>query len=195
MQTVRWWMEKYVEPRLESCTVSRNQALGSGESCLVSRNEPMHDSVPYLKNSLRKETDILHEYFIPRRNIVPFIDGMREILRAHDTNLLNASIRVVNKEAGYLTYAPEPAFSVVLYLNQKTDAAGNEKMRDVTRELIDLASAHGGRFFLPYQLHYTSEQLRAAYPNIDAFFALKRAYDPAEMLTNTWYERYAGDGV
>ena len=190
LQTLRWWSEKYLEPKMESCTISRNVAQSSGEACLVTRNEPMHDSVPYLKNSLKKETDILHEYFIPRRNITAFVDGLREIMRAKNVNLLNASIRVVHKERGFLSYAPEEAFSVVLYINQKTDAAGNEQMRTVTRELIDLAVQNDGRFFLPYQLHYTPEQLRATYPNIDTFFALKKAYDPQEMLTNTWYETY-----
>lgn len=190
MQTLRWWSEKYLEPKMESCSISRNQAQSTGEACLVSRNEPMHDSVPYLKNSLKGETDILHEYFIPRRNLVSFIDGMREIMRENNVNLLNASIRAVNKERGFLSYAPEPAFSVVLYINQKTDENGNKKMKDVTQSLIDLTLENEGRFFLPYQLHYNLEQLRASYPNVDQFFALKRQYDPGELLTNTWYESY-----
>jgi FAD/FMN-containing dehydrogenase len=189
-QAMRWWSEKYIEPKMESCSISRNQAQSSGEACLVARNEPMHDSVPYLKNSLKKETDILHEYFIPRDNLVAFIDGMREIIIENGTNLLNASIRVVNKERGMLTYAPEEAFSVVLYINQKTDVAGHAAMKKVTSELIDLAVKYKGRFFLPYQLHYTQEQLHESYPNIDQFFALKRVYDPEEILTNTWYEKY-----
>lgn len=189
-QTMRWLSEKYIEPRMESCSISRTQAQASGEACLVARNEPMHDSVPYLKNSLQRETDILHEYFIPRENLVTFIDGMRETLQRNHTNLLNASIRVVNKERGMLTYAPQEAFSVVLYINQHTDDAGNAAMRRVTSELIDLAVENNGRFFLPYQLYYTPEQLRASYPTIDQFFALKRVYDPQELLTNTWYETY-----
>ncbi len=189
--TMRWWTEKYLEPKMESCSISRNQAQSSGEACLVARNEPMHDSVPYLKNSMKKETDILHEYFVPRENIVAFIDGMRVIMQDNDVNLLNASIRVVNAERGMLTYAPREAFSIVLYINQKTDAAGNKKMEKVTKELIDLTIAQEGRFFLPYQLYYTPEQLRASYPNIDTFFTLKKKYDPQELLTNTWYKKYA----
>ena len=51
---LKWFAEKHLEPRMESCTVSRNQALGEAEACLVSRNEPMHDSVPYLQNALRR---------------------------------------------------------------------------------------------------------------------------------------------
>ena len=50
--------------------------MGDGEACLVSRNDPMHDSVAYLRNNLPDETDILHEYFVPRDRIVPFIDAL-----------------------------------------------------------------------------------------------------------------------
>ena len=74
---LKWFAEKHIEPRLESCSISRNQAMGEAEGCFVSRNDPMHDSVPYLRNSLRGETDILHEYFIPREQFVPFVDGLR----------------------------------------------------------------------------------------------------------------------
>jgi len=64
-------------------------------------------------------------------------------------------------------------------------------MRVITRALIDLTTQLGGRFFLPYQLHYTPEQLQAAYPEIKAFFAAKQRYDPQQLLTNTFYEKYS----
>lgn len=189
---VKWWSEKVVEPKLNSCTViSRNDAQASGEACLVSRNDPMHDSVPYLRNTLPNDTDILHEYFVPRDQFVPFIDGLRTIFTEHNANLLNASVRVAHKEDTALSYAQGDVFSIVLYINQTTDERGNDRMRELTRALIDLSTAHGGRFFLPYQLHYTSQQLRDAYPEIDTFFATKLQYDPAKRFSNTWYEKYA----
>ena len=191
-KTAKWWAERHLEPRLESCTViSRAQAIAEGEACLVSRNDPMHDSVPYLRNTLPNDTDILHEYFIPRGQLVRFVDDLRTLLRDHDANLLNASIRAVDREDNALTYAPEPAFSVVLYLNQTTDAEGKARMAALTSDLIDLAARHRGRFFLPYQLHYTGAQLQRAYPEIEAFLAAKRAADPAGLFSNTWYARYA----
>jgi FAD/FMN-containing dehydrogenase len=186
----KWWAEKHLEHRMETCTITRAQAIGSGEACLVSRNDPMHDSVAYLTNALPDETDVLHEYFVPRDRIVPFIDGLRTILRAQDANLVNASIRAVDAEANALSYAPAPAFSVVLYLNQKTDAEGSDRMRRLTGSLIDLTHEHGGRFFLPYQLQYDDEQLRRSYPEIDAFFAEKRRWDPDGLFTNSWHTRY-----
>ena len=191
LRSFKWWAEKNLEHRMESCTVTRAQAMQDGEACLVSRNDPMHDSVPYLRNALREDTDILQEYFVPRERLVPFIDGLRALMERHEANLLNASIRAVGQERNALTYAPGPAFSVVLYVNQRTDAAGNAKMARLTSDLIDLTLANGGRFFLPYQLHYSAAQLERSYPEIRAFFAAKRKWDPEGRFSNTWYERYA----
>jgi FAD/FMN-containing dehydrogenase len=190
-RSFKWWAEKNLEHRFERCTVTRAQAMGDGEACLVSRNDPMHDSVAYLRNALPRETDILHEYFVPRDQLVPFLDGTRALFRAQDANLVNASIRAVNAERNALTYAPAPAFSVVLYLNQGTDAAGNAAMARLTSDLIDLTARHGGRFFLPYQLHYSPAQLERSYPEIRRFFAAKRRWDPEERFSNSWYARYA----
>jgi FAD/FMN-containing dehydrogenase len=190
-KSLKWWSEKNIEHRIETCTVTRAQAQGSGEACLVARNDPMHDSVAYLFNDLPGETDILHEYFVPRDRIIPFIDGMRRIFRAQNANVVNASIRAVGVEDNALSYAPAPAFSVVLYLNQPTTAEGTARMRRLTSDLIDLTAQEGGRFFLPYQLHYTPEQLERSYPDIRAFFAAKRSWDPDGLFSNTWYARYA----
>ena len=187
---LKWFAEKHVEPLIETCTVSRNQAMGEAEACFVSRNDPMHDSVPYLRNNLPRETDILHEYFIPQAQFVPFIDGLRAIVRATGANLLNASVRVVRQEDNVLTYAPtDDMLAVVLYLNQSTDRAGTEHMASLTRQLIDLCLQSGGRFFLPYQVHYTGAQLERSYPEIRAFLAARAEVDPAGVLSNTFAER------
>jgi FAD/FMN-containing dehydrogenase len=187
---LKWLAEKHVEPMLESCTVPRTEAMSRGEACLVSRNEPMHDSVKYLKNRVMLDTDILQEYFVPRDRLVPFVDGLREIVRTNGTSLLNASVRVVHREENVLTYAPTDMFAVVLYVNQPTTAEGDAAMRKQTQETIDLALGLGGTFFLPYQLHYTPEQVKRAYPQIDSFFEAKQRYDPTGLLTSTFYERY-----
>ena len=188
---LKWLGEKYVEPRLQSCPVSRNQALGEGEACLVSRNHRMHDSMRHLKNSLEAETDVLQEYFVPRDRFVEFVDRVRRVLRARRANLLNASVRVVHPEDTTLTYARAEMFAVALYLNQSTDAAGHARMRALTGELIDVAAGVGGTFFLPYQLAYTAEQLRRSYPAIKEFLAAKREYDPSGLLSSAFYAKYA----
>jgi len=186
-QELKWFTEKTLEPRFEACTVARTEAMGEGEACLVTRNNPMHDSVPYLFNDLAGDIDILHEYYVPRAAYGAYIAEARDILRAQPLQLLNASIRVVHKEDVALTYAPEPAFSLVLYINQPASEEGNRLMRALTRALIDATLKHGGRFFLPYQLHYTGAQLLASYPELPAFLARKKAIDPDELFTSTFY--------
>lgn len=188
---LKWIAERDLEGLIESCLVNRNQALKDGESCFIPRNEPMHDSVPYLKNNLKNDTDILHEYFIPRSKFTEYIEGIRPILEKSGLAVLNASVRVVHKEENFLTYAPEDMFSVVLYINQPTTADGNVKMAKTTQELVDLTIKTGGRFFLPYQIHYSPEQLKKSYPQIGDFFTAKKKYDPEERLSNTFYETFS----
>ena len=191
-QRLKWYAEKNLEPEFEACTVPRTAAMGEGEACLVSRNNPMHDSVPYLFNDLQDDTDILHEYFIPRAEYEGFVAGAREIFRDSPLALLNASVRIVHAEDVALSYAREPAFSLVFYINQSTDDRGDAAMRTLTRALIDLTLKHRGRFFLPYQLHYTGAQLLASYPELPGVLAAKRRYDPRGLFTSTFHRAISG---
>ena len=180
-QIFKWIAEKYIDPTLDKVRKKN----------LISRNEIMHDSVEYLENVLINETDILHEYFIPRKNFIPYIDQMRTLLQKSKIPVLNASIRIINKESNMLNYAPQDMFAIVLYLNQRVDKSSLQAMEKLTKDLIDLTLKFDGTFFLPYQLYYTREQLQKSYPNIDAFFALKRKYDPSLLFMNNFYAKYA----
>ena len=60
----------------------------------------------------------------------------------------------------------------------------------VTRRLVDAALEHGGTYYLTYQLYPTPEQLHRAYPNARHAFERKRFYDPDEIFSNQFYERY-----
>ena len=121
--------------------MTRNEAMGQGEACLVSRNEPMHDSVPYLRNDLPDETDILHEYFIPRTAFVPFVDGLRAASsREERANLLNASVRVVHREDVALTLCAGRRHARGGALSQPDDRRARARERDgaADQRLIDL---------------------------------------------------------
>jgi FAD/FMN-containing dehydrogenase len=50
--------------------------------------------------------------------------------------------------------------------------------------------ANGGSYFLPYQLHATSEQFKQAYPGAEQFFKLKSKLDPTNNFRNLLLERY-----
>lgn len=187
----KWFAEKYLdtEEGLKACIPFAKK--DDKAACFISRNEAMHDAVEYLRNALRNEVDILQEYYIPVKNLVPFIKDLSKMLSVCGMATLNVSLRIVHQEDIILNYAPhQTMFAVVLYLNQQTTDKGIARMQKLTRKIIDLALAHEGTFFLPYQLYYSPEQLKKAYPMIDEFFTLKKKFDPNEIFTNTFYESY-----
>jgi FAD/FMN-containing dehydrogenase len=186
---LRWALEKHYGPKLHDC-LSRNQAINQKEPCLVSRNGEMYDSMLYLRNRL-KDTDILQEYFIPPDKMPQFVDGLRQIVQTNGANLLNVTLRIVHKdEVTALPYAKQDMFAFVLYFNQELNEEQSLIVEKTTRELIDLAIGLQGTYYLPYQLYYSQEQLDRAYPEITAFFAAKKRYDPDELFTSKFYEKY-----
>ena len=186
---LRWWLEKYGEPRLHRC-MTRNQAMSREEGCLVSRNQEMYDSMDYLENRL-PDTDILQEYFIPQRRMPEFVEGLRRIVAANGANLINVTIRIVHKDAiTALPYAKQDMFAYVLYFNQRFNEREGRILQKTTTDLIDLALDLDGTYYLPYQLFYSGEQLRRAYPNFDRFLETKKIYDPIGLFTNKFFEKY-----
>jgi FAD/FMN-containing dehydrogenase len=186
---VRWTLEKYAEPHLHHC-VTRNQAMNQKDVCLVSRNEEMYDDMAYLKNRL-PDTDILQEYFIPNDRMPEFVDSLRDVVQRNKANLLNVTIRTVHKDTiTALPYAKEDMFAFVLYFNVGFDDKDNEILKKTTVDLIDVAERSNGTYYLPYQLFYSKDQLRKAYPEIDEFFATKKKFDPIGLFSNTFYEKY-----
>ncbi len=190
-QRVKWTAQRDLLPHVRDCTRARNEALRESEACLVARNQAMFESLGLLQNRLTQYTDVLQEYFLPRDRLVEFIDELRVALGRHDAQLLNASIRSVHQEDIALDYAQGDRFSLVLYLSQEVSDEGSEDMADLTRRLVASSLDHGGTFYLPYQQHYTREQVARAYPGLDDFFATKRRYDPELRFMNSLYGRYA----
>jgi hypothetical protein len=56
--------------------------------------------------------------------------------------------------------------------------------------LIDAAIGHGGSFPVSCTPEATRAQVESCYPQLRAFLAEKRRIDPAERLTNFWYQHY-----
>ena len=143
-------------------------------------------------NRSADSTDILHEYFVPPESFDAFVDQLRVIILKHKGDLLNVTVRdVLRDDDTFLRYADRDMFALVMLFNQPRTAAGDASMEAMTRELIDAALGLGGRYYLPYRLHATNDQLRKAYPQISRSFELKRRYDPHETFQNSFYLRYA----
>ncbi|WP_238346642.1 FAD-binding oxidoreductase [Pseudomonas viciae] len=140
-------------------------------------------------------TYALQEYFVPVAQLNGFVEHMASILRAHNVNAVNISIRHAPAAPdSCLSWAREEVFSFVLYYWQHVSAADREKVGTWTRELIDAALSFGGTYYLPYQLHATRAQFARAYPHAQRLFALKAQFDPDNRFRNKLWDKYYGAG-
>jgi FAD/FMN-containing dehydrogenase len=123
---------------------------------------------------------------------VPFLRKARTIIRAHRADLLNVTVREVQTDSDtFLRYADRPMIAFVMFFSQRRTASADRDMGQMTRELIDAALQSGGRYYLPYRLHASDNEFRAAYPQAEDFFRLKRRYDPNNLFENEFYLKYA----
>ncbi|KDN11368.1 FAD-binding oxidoreductase [Gilliamella sp. Imp1-1] len=133
----------------------------------------------------------LQEYFIPVERFEDFYPELITILKKHQANVINISIRHANPDSGsLLAWAKTEVFAFVIYYQQDTDEQSKKKVGIWTRELIDAVLAKGGSYYLPYQLHATRKQFQRAYPQADRFFKLKALLDPENKFNNMLLDRY-----
>jgi len=181
-KSLRWKLQKRVE-------------LGAGEARVVSRNNSMRPPLAPLElldYRSQRNTDIIQEYYVPVENFVPFMDRFREILLTGKMNVLSSTVRYVTPNAiPQLAYAPRrDAFAIIQMSNVDLSPEGQARTASVTRRLVDAAIENDGTYYLTYQLYPTPEQLHRAYPNARHAFERKRFYDPEELFTSQFYEKY-----
>jgi FAD/FMN-containing dehydrogenase len=181
-KALRWRLQKKIE-------------LGAGQARVVSRNNSMRPPLAPLElldYRSSRDTDIIQEYFIPTEAFVPFMDRFREILVADRANVLSSTVRYVTANATpALAYAPaRAALAVIQMSNVGLSAAEQSRAEATTRRLVDAALENGGTYYLTYQLYPTPEQLHRAYPGARRAFERKRHYDPDEMFSSQFYERF-----
>lgn len=174
---MRWSAETKIQPELAGTMFSRNQL--------------MNDNAEWYLDHSRETTDILHEYFVDGQRAGEFLAGARKIIRKHNGDLLNVTVRDVRADHDtFLNYATQDMLAFVMFFSQPRTPAGDAEMQKMTQELVDAVLEAGGRYYLPYRLHPTVAQFRRAYPQADEFFKLKRRYDPQELFQNGFYQKY-----
>lgn len=139
----------------------------------------------------RISTYVLQEYFIPRHGFLGFARAMGALLVRRDVEALNVSIRHSPADAvSLLPWAREEVFCFVLYYKQRTHARALKAVEAWTKELMELALQHGGRYYLPYQMHATREEFERAYPEVATLRELKARADPLGRLSNQLWAKY-----
>ena len=179
---MRWSAETKMQPELAGKVFSRNQLMND-------------DAEWYLDHS-QETTDILHEYFVGRDHAGEFLAAAKKIIRKHNADLLNVTVRDVKTDNDtFLRYADQDMLAFVMFFSQARTPAGDAEMQTMTQELVDAVLEAGGRYYLPYRLHPAAAQFHRAYPQADEFFNLKRHYDPQELFQNEFYRKYGKTSV
>lgn len=138
-------------------------------------------------------SEILHEYFVPVNKVDAFVTAIRPLLKdpKQPVDLLNITVRDVKPDQDTaLPYAREHVFGLVMLFHLPLGTESDQNMQAVTRSMIDAVLKVGGTYYLPYRLHASREQFKAAYPQAEAFFAEKRRFDPKGIFTNTFAQTY-----
>jgi FAD/FMN-containing dehydrogenase len=181
-KSLRWRLQKRVE-------------LGAGATRVVTRNNSMRPPLApleFLDYRSSRDTDIIQEYYVPTDRFVPFMDRFREILMEGDMNVLSSTVRYVKpNRTPTLAYAPDrEVFAIIQMSNVGLSPEAQAHAARVTRELVDAAIEFGGTYYLTYQLYPAPDQLHRAYPGAVRAFERKRYYDPGELFSSQFYERY-----
>ena len=138
-----------------------------------------------------KGTEMITEVYLPFQQLNEFLVKTRNDLMQRDADITYGTIRFikVDKET-FLPWAKQDSVCIVCNLHVKQSLEGIQKAKSDFRKIIDRTIQFGDTFFLTYHRWATPEQVSACYPNIRQFFALKRKYDPDELLQSDWYRHY-----
>ena len=163
-----------------------------GKPAVVWRNYEASLDVGSLEPKSRvSSTYVLQEYFVPVRHFASFAARMAQTIRRHDALVLNVSVRHSPADVDVvMAWAREEVFSFVVYFKQKVDRQAIEQVQLWTREMIAVALAHEGSYYLPYQRHATQAQFDAAYPQKELFKQIKAEFDPSGRMSNELWKQY-----
>lgn len=158
----------------------------------ITRNNAMRGASKFMEYDNPSKTEILQEYFVPVDEFTNYIDDLRKVLEIEELNLLNITVRYVNKdEEAVLSYAKEDMFALVLLINQGKSKKEIGQTEKVIQKMIDVTLQHDGSYYLPYYPYPTQDQMDRAYPRNEEFFQLKKKFDPNEVFMNLFYEEYS----
>jgi hypothetical protein len=116
------------------------------------------------------------------------MEEARLALRQEKANVIYGTVRLIEKDdESFLRWAHESFACVIFNLHIVHDAKGIEAAARAFRILIELGIRFGGSYYLTYHRWATKLQVETCYPQMRAFLAKKKEYDPGELFQSDWY--------
>lgn len=136
-------------------------------------------------------SEMITEIYVPRPALAPFMAAAAEALRDGEVPVIYGTVRLIERDdETFLAWAREPWACIIFNLHVEHTPAGLAAAETKFRQLIDLAMAHGGSYYLTYHRWATRAQVEACHPKFAEFLRLKQAHDPEELFTSDWYRHH-----
>lgn len=137
-------------------------------------------------------SELITELYVPLPALEAMLATLAEDCRKFGVDVIYGTVRLIRKDnETVLAWARQDWACIVLNVHVRHADNARQRAREDMRRLIDHALSFGGSFYLTYHRHARADQLRAAYPRIDAFLAAKRVHDPEGLLVSDWYQHLA----
>ena len=138
-----------------------------------------------------KDTLVIGEHYVPRHTLIAFMSRAREILRAHESEVIYGTIRAILRDTtSFLPWAKDDYACIIFNIRTRHTEVGLRGTADTFRALIDASCEVGGSYFLTYHRYASAAQVEGCYPRFREFLAQKRAHDPGELFVSDWYLHY-----
>jgi len=135
--------------------------------------------------------EMITEIYVPRDELLSFLDAAREGLRSQGGNVIYGTVRLIEREREtFLGWARQNWACVIFNLCVRHENAAIRKAQRSFRMLIDAGLERGGSYYLTYHRWARPDQVEKAYPQFSDFLQQKRHHDPAERFQSDWYRHY-----
>jgi len=166
-------------------------ALGGEASGTHTRSKLLSEPVRVFGNNDPEKRDLLFECFVPKGKFPAFVEKARGIIGKSCPTILNVTVREITHDSdSALPYATQDVFGLVMLFTIDRNREAETKTSEMAGKLIDLSTTLGGSFYLPYRNFASREQVLKAYPGFVGFLEKKRLFDPDEIFSSGFYQKY-----
>jgi len=138
-----------------------------------------------------KGADLIWEFYVPRGEVIAFLEEARRALLKSATPLIYGTVRFIEQDRdSFLAWAKKRYACVIFTPHYSAGAAAMRKASELYRELAQASTKRGGSFYLTYNRFAVRSEIDIAYPQFAEFLQLKRKYDPTELFQSDWYRHY-----
>ena len=150
-----------------------------------------HADVDRALGSEIKATEMITEVYVARPQLARFMAEAATLLRRRQANVIYGTVRMIERDdETFMPWARDRYACIVFNLHIEHTPRHVEDTANAFRDLIDLAIAHDGSYYLTYHRWARKDQVLRCYPEMPDWLARKRAYDPGDLWQSSWYRHY-----